>query len=147
MQTYLVRNNKNICFIIFHPCQDNFVYPREFYRDWEILSSLNNFIHEQFYLAQRNFIQRREFGDFYPVQRLLSNAQAFVYSGDCYPGWRFLSIEETFIQFGDFTQCGDFYPVGDFYSVWRLLCRVEILFSVETFIQYGDFYLVWRLWL
>ena len=63
MQTYLVRN---ICFIIFGHCLDNFVQSGEFY-PWIILSSLDNFIHEEFYLVwrissnQETFIQCRKY--------------------------------------------------------------------------------------
>ena len=104
MYTYLVGKSKNICFMIFHPCLDNFVYSGEFY-PWRVLSSLEK------------FIQRREFGDSYLLQRLfssvetsiqfqilLSSAENFIQCRDFYPVWRLLSCVDTFIH------CEDFLP-------------------------------------
>ena len=141
MQTYLVRKSKNICFVIFYPCLDNFVWSGEIYflqkfmqstefYWWRILSSLENFIHQDPYLY-------------------------LFYCRKCYSPQRVLKLSssvETFFH------CRDFYLVYRLYPMYRLLSNVEIfihcrdfnlvqriLFSVETFIQSRDFYVVWNI--
>ena len=87
-----------------------------------------------------NVIQHSEFGDFYPVRRVLSSEETLT------------NVRRSLFMLETFIQCGDFYPVkgllsivqtfiqsGDFYLV-RGLSSI-----VQTFIQSGDLYLVQRL--
>ena len=110
MQIYLVRKSQIICFMIFHPCLDNFVQSEEFY------------LVQRFLFSVENFIQRSEFRDFDPVQKLLPAVETLIQCRDFYAVQRPLSSVEIFIQ------STDFYPVQ------------IVLSSVETFIQCRDFY-------
>ena len=139
MQTYLVRKSKTICFVIFYPCLDNFVWSGEIYL-CRNLSSQQNFIGGEFYLVQKTlsikiliFIYSIVDNVTQRVLRLSSSVETFIHCRDfylvqrLYPVYRLLSNVEIFIH------CRDFNPVQ------------RILFSVETFIQSRDFYVVWKI--